>query len=223
MVRKIWMLPVALLAAGMIAVGCDSDEDYTALDQEYATMEEDALATHTAAMEGWNEWNSELSTVTVADDADEAHRTAYTTAQTRLNEYKTRLDEGQTQIAQWKTDLEAAKEEGREAYQAKLDEAKTWFNDYNTWLAEYNAELQRYRDAQAAAAVEGSDPWYVVMYGPAPATDMNDTAATTADADGDGVMNEEADGIDDDVDAVKDAAKDAADEVSDIIGDDPND
>ena len=82
MVRKIWMLPVALLAAGMIGVGCDAEEDYTALDQEYATMEEGALAAHAEALEGWNEWNSQLSTVTVADDADEAHRTAYTTAQT---------------------------------------------------------------------------------------------------------------------------------------------
>jgi hypothetical protein len=207
------MLPVALLATGMIAVGCDSDEDYTLLDQEYATMEEDALAAHTAAMEGWNEWNSVLSTVAVADDADESHSTAYTTAQTRLNEYKTRLDEGQTQIAQWRTDLDAAKEEGREAYQAKMDEAKTWFNDYNTWLAEYNAELQRYRDAQATAAADGSTPWYVTMYGTAPATEMIDTVAVSGDADGDDVINPAAEEIDD-------AANDAADEASETEGDD---
>lgn len=220
MVRTIWMFPVALLAAGMIAVGCDSDEDYSELDAEYATLEESTLAAHNEALEGWNEWNADLTSVTVADDWDENHTAAYQTAQTRMNEYKAKLDEGQTQVAQWKTDLEAAKAEGREAYQAKLDEAKTWFNDYNTWLAEYNNDLQAYRDARTNTG-EGAEPWWFVMYGPT--TDMTTDTVAAADPDGDGVMNEEADGIDDDVEAVKEAGKDVLDKASEAIGDSPND
>ena len=64
------------------------------------------------------------------------------------------------------------------------------------------------------------------MYGPTTSGEMTDSATMTdanADPDGDGVMNEEADGIEDDVEAVKEGVKDAADAASDAIGDDPND
>lgn len=198
-----------LVVAGMVAVGCGETEDYSALENEYTAAEEAALASHTDAMNGWNEWNSDLTTVTVADDWDEAHVAAHAAALAKIAEYKTKLDEGQANVDKWKADLEVAKTEGGEAYRTALTSATAWYNEYTTWLNDYKADWAMYQDAKANT-VEGSEPWWFVMYG----TPVSiDPAAETGDmgAETDAAKSVEAG----DAEAGTEAADDASDAASD--------
>ena len=202
-------MPLMLIVAGMAVIGCGETEDYSALETEYTAAEEAALAAHTEAMEGWNEWNGDLTTVAVADDWDEAHVAAHAAALAKVAEYKTKLDEGQANVDKWKADLEAAKTEGGEAYSTALTNATAWYNEYTTWLNDYKADWAMYQDAKANAT-EGSEPWWFVMYG-SPVS--MEAAAETGDMDAekDAAMSVEAD----DAAAGTDAADDASDAASD--------
>lgn len=215
----------ALLMGGAI-VGCGG-EDYTELDNEYASMN-DALASKYAEVEkGFNEMNAELGTISVADDWDDARRASYDAARAQMDDYNKQLQDGKQKMAQWKVDLEAAKQESREVYEARLKEARSWYDEYNAWLDNLNNDIVRYREAKAS---EGTDPWWVTVYTVnAQGTTTADGTATTGDDD-DGKMDEEADGFEDDKEAikgaakdVKDAAKDAATSVKDAFRDVTND
>ena len=223
MVRKIWMMPMMLLVAGMVAIGCGETEDYSAVEGEYTTAEEAALAAHTEAMQGWEEWNNDLTTVTVADDWDEDHIAAHQAANAKMAEYKTKLDEGQANVDKWKADIAAAKEEGGEAYRTALTDATAWYNDYNTWLNDYKADWTRYQDTKNNWT-EGSEPWWYTMYGTNTSAETNDPAAATGDDNAEANANANGDtdagDFDDDVQDAVDGALDAA---SDVIGDSDED
>ncbi len=215
---------IGALAIGLVMTGCG--DDYSDLDNEYSALHDSTAARYTSVSEGLNDMQSDLGTVTVADDWDESRRASYNAAQTRMQEYNRQLQERQQQMNQWDADLEAAKEQGREAYEARLNEARIWYNEYNAWLDELERDVIRYRELSAAS---DPDPWWVTIYTVTPV----DTTASGMDGDG-SAYDEEADGIDDDVEAVKDAAKDTKDAVKDaakdvkegfrdVIGDDDND